>query len=286
MARALLATAAALVAAADASNSARTAAAAPYAPWAHTHWVWLSLDPTPSFPAALTALVEGYVSRNISVGAVDIDSGWATGYNSFVPITSAFPDWHGFIGGLKSSFNVRVILWMTSMIDHDSPNFGEALSNSYFVLDGFNRPAVNLSWWHGVGGLLDYSNPAARAWWEALIVNSTLGGAASGGAGAGPVRRTAAVAAVAVAAVAAVAAHAASGHGRLRCRLRQKHFGLRRDDRRRRLTQRRRARVRARQSGVGFAELEGAPWRRRWRRRRARARRRCGHARGAAGAHA
>ena len=160
--------AAALVAAAIAGLAAASSAsaAAPYGPWAHTHFVWLSSDPSPSFPGDLTALLAGYAAHNISVGAVDIDSGWATGYNTFVPLASAFPDWYGFIAKLKAQFGVRVILWMTSMIDHDSPNFAEALANSFFVLDGFNQPAVNLTWWHGTGGLLDYSNPAARRWWE------------------------------------------------------------------------------------------------------------------------
>ena len=131
--------------------------------------VWLSSDPSPSFPSLLRDLLSGYRAHNISVGAVDIDSGWSTGYNNFVPQPKAFPDWFGFIQGLKKDFDIRVILWMTSMINIDSPNFNEALGAKYFVRDGFGNQATNLSWWHGVGGLLDYSNPAARSWWEAQM---------------------------------------------------------------------------------------------------------------------
>jgi len=125
----------------------------------------LSSDISPSYPASLSALLEGYRSRNISVGAIDIDSGWSTGYNNFIPDSSTFPSWPSFVSGIKAEYGVRVILWMTSMINHESSNFNEALSRKFFVLDGFNEPAVNLSWWHGTGGLLDYSSPTAREWW-------------------------------------------------------------------------------------------------------------------------
>ena len=152
----------------------------PYAPWAHSHMVWLSSQPDPAFPAALNTLLAGYTARNISVGAVDIDSAWATGYNSFVPDPAVFPDWHAFIGGLKAQYNVRVLLWMTSMIDHDSPNFAEALSSKYFVQDALGRQGTNLTWWHGTGGLLDYSNPAARAWWEAQMAPVLRGNGSAG----------------------------------------------------------------------------------------------------------
>ena len=64
--------------------------AAPYAPWAHSHFVWL--DSTKSNQANVSNLVAGYQKHNITVGAIDIDSGWSTGYNNFVVDTAKFPD--------------------------------------------------------------------------------------------------------------------------------------------------------------------------------------------------
>jgi alpha-glucosidase (family GH31 glycosyl hydrolase) len=97
-----------------------------------------------------------------------------------MPDPAVFPDWHAFIGGLKAQYNVRVLLWMTSMIDHDSPNFAEALASKYFVQDALGRQGTNLSWWHGTGGLVDYSNPAARAWWEAQMAPVLRGNGSAG----------------------------------------------------------------------------------------------------------
>ena len=171
---------AATLAAAVALSACSAAAAPLYAPWAHSHQVWLSSDPDAAFPAALSALLQGYRSRNISVGAVDIDSGWSTGYNNFVPSTAIFPDWYQFIADLKATYGVRVILWMTSMVNQDSSNFAEAVAKGYLVRDGFNEQATNLSWWHGQGGLLDYSNPSARAWWEGQMAPLLQGNGSAG----------------------------------------------------------------------------------------------------------
>jgi alpha-D-xyloside xylohydrolase/trinucleotide repeat-containing gene 6 protein len=65
-------------------------AAAPYASWAHSHFVWL--DSAQSNQVNVSNLVEGYQKHNITVGAIDIDSAWSTGFNNFVTDTVKFPD--------------------------------------------------------------------------------------------------------------------------------------------------------------------------------------------------
>ena len=57
--------------------------------------------------------------------------------------------------------DIRVIHWVTSMIDNDSSNYLEAFNKSYMLKNYFNEEAL-IKWWHGKGGLLDYSNPEAR----------------------------------------------------------------------------------------------------------------------------
>jgi hypothetical protein len=138
---------------------------APYAIWAHSHFVWL--DSTRSNEANVTSFVASFLAHNITVGAVDIDSGWSTGFNDFVVDTAKFPTFPSLVSSLHAQ-GMRVILWMTSMVDTDSSNYNAALANDYFIRNGFNQSAM-LSWWHGTGGLLDYSNPKARAWWEGQL---------------------------------------------------------------------------------------------------------------------
>jgi len=57
--------------------------------WAHTHWVWLSSDKITQ--QAEIDLVNGYLSRGVPVGALDIDSGWSTGFNNFIVDTKKVP---------------------------------------------------------------------------------------------------------------------------------------------------------------------------------------------------
>ncbi len=40
----------------------------------------------------MTDMVKGYKDRNITVGAINIDSGWSTGFNNFDIDTKKFPD--------------------------------------------------------------------------------------------------------------------------------------------------------------------------------------------------
>lgn len=155
---------------------------AQYAPWAHSHMVWAAAG-TPVLD--ILALADSYAAHNISVGAVDVDSGWATGFDTFQPDPAFFAPAGGFsafVDALQKERSLRVILWMTSMINKDAPSFAGALTNNYFVRDATGKQFTDFGWWHGTGGLLDYSNPAARLWWEAAMVNGTLGGANSGGA--------------------------------------------------------------------------------------------------------
>lgn len=152
-------------------------AAAPYASWAHHHWVWLSSDQ--SNQANVSAYVADYANHNITVGAVDIDSAWSTGINNFVVDTTKFPDMGALIDALHAQ-SIRVILWATSMIDTDSSNYAEAAGLGFFIRDGLNQTTADpIKWWHGNGILLDYSNPKALPWWNSqldLVLNLSVDG--------------------------------------------------------------------------------------------------------------
>ena len=74
----------------------------------------------------------------------------------------------------------RVILWMTSMINTDSPNYADAFARGFLVRDGAGNQA-NISWWHGHGGLLDYSQSDAVTWWNAQMDGLLRMGGTAGG---------------------------------------------------------------------------------------------------------
>jgi alpha-D-xyloside xylohydrolase len=140
-----------------------------YPEWAHYHMVWLSSSD--SNQTADLELISEYLAHNITVGGTNIDSAWATGFNSFVWDPKKFPS-PGAMVDTAHSLGVRVIAWATSMIDSDAPNYAYAKEQGYLVSGG-----ALVKWWHGRGAFLDFTYPAAAAYWkqlmDQLLVNAT-----------------------------------------------------------------------------------------------------------------
>jgi hypothetical protein len=83
------------------------------------------------------------------VGGIDIDSKWSTGVNNFIFDTTHFPNATLLIEQMHQ-LGVRVILWVTSVVDTDSSNHAEGLKNGYYLNDGYP-----FKWWHGWGSWID-----------------------------------------------------------------------------------------------------------------------------------
>jgi alpha-glucosidase (family GH31 glycosyl hydrolase) len=131
----------------------------PYAEWAHYHMIWL---PNPQTNQAdIQQMVDDYTSRQIPFGIVNIDSRWATNFNTFVFNETKFPSVREMLDGFRAK-NLHIVLWMTSMINIDSPDYEFAQSHGFL----FNK---TIDWWHGQGRLLNYFNPQAVNWWHSLI---------------------------------------------------------------------------------------------------------------------
>ena len=134
-----------------------------YPSWAHSHWVWLASGQANQ--SSEIALVNGYLDRNVPVGGVDIDSQWATGDNDFIWNTDKYPQPKQMIQTFHD-LDIRVILWTTSLVDTDSPNYQYGKENNYYLNHG-----RTIKWWHGHGSFIDYTNPAALEWWHSQLDN-------------------------------------------------------------------------------------------------------------------
>jgi len=141
--------------------------AAPYANWAHKHWVWNHNGENTQDNAF--ALVNGYLDHSIPVGNVNIDSMWETQFNNFEVDPTRFSDFQGMIESFHAK-GIKVTAWATSMVNVENPDYEMCVEKQYLVRDGFGvvRP---LGWWHGSGALLDYSNPEAVSWWHSKMDN-------------------------------------------------------------------------------------------------------------------
>jgi len=139
--------------------------AASYALWAHLHWVWG--HNSNSNQANVTQLVSDYLAHDIPVGAVNIDSTWATQFNNFDVDPNKFPDFASLVSSLHAQ-DVKVTLWATSFVNVEDPDYSFCEANKYLVRNssGLVRP---IEWWHGSGALIDYSNPDALAWWHSKM---------------------------------------------------------------------------------------------------------------------
>jgi alpha-glucosidase (family GH31 glycosyl hydrolase) len=128
----------------------------PFEPWVFGHFVWFD----ESTSASVLQLVRDYRDRGVPVDGVIIDSPWETAYNTFDPDPTMYPDLKALIAELHDQ-NVKVIMWITSVVNTEDPEYQLGLDHGYFV-----KGMEKTKWWKGTGGMIDYDNPAAVAWWH------------------------------------------------------------------------------------------------------------------------
>lgn len=157
----------------------------PPIPPAWAFGLWKSRDVHHNADSVL-ADVERLRRHRIPASVLVIDSPWETGYNDFRMNRRQFEDPPAMLARVED-LGFRLCLWLTPFvnvenvrdltgIDRVTATFDEASVAGHLVADSSGEVALS-EWWKGVGGMVDFTDPAARAWWREQLGKTRAYGA-------------------------------------------------------------------------------------------------------------
>jgi alpha-glucosidase (family GH31 glycosyl hydrolase) len=114
------------------------------------------------------------VDNGFPPGVLMIDANWQRYYGNFEFKAERFPDPKAMVDQLHA-LGFKVMLWVCPFVSPDSEEYRKLAEQRAFLMQGkpgaavawkdAAKPAI-IEWWDGYSVVLDFSNPAAAAWFK------------------------------------------------------------------------------------------------------------------------
>lgn len=139
--------------------------------WSYGLWLTTSFQ-TDYSESNVTSFLDGLEERDIPLSAFHLDALWMKTFQwcDFQFDDQWFPDPGAYIARLKAR-GLRLCVWMNPFVAQASPLFAEGKAGGYFIMRaGTRRPTV-FQWdqWQPGTAVVDFTNPAACAWFSAHL---------------------------------------------------------------------------------------------------------------------
>jgi alpha-D-xyloside xylohydrolase len=132
--------------------------------------LWLTTSFTTQYnEETILSFVDGMAERNLPLHVFHFDCFWMKVYElcSFAWDRQMFPDPEGLLHRLKER-GLRSCLWINPYIAQKSPLFKEAKEAGY-MLKRPNGEVWQWDMWQAGMGIVDFTNPDARAWFQSQL---------------------------------------------------------------------------------------------------------------------
>ncbi|PKK18212.1 putative family 31 glucosidase KIAA1161 [Columba livia] len=99
---------------------------------------------------------------------IEIDDTYTQAYGDFDFDPVKFPNVTEMFAKLRED-GFKVTLWTHPFINYNSSNFGVGIERQLFIKEPSGRLPAMVEWWNGIGAILDFTNPAARDWFQSHL---------------------------------------------------------------------------------------------------------------------
>ncbi|KFP40151.1 putative family 31 glucosidase KIAA1161, partial [Chlamydotis macqueenii] len=118
--------------------------------------------------AKLLQFAEKVKKHRFNCSHIEIDGMYTQAYGDFDFDPVKFPNVTEMFAKLRED-GFKVTLWIHPFINYNSSNFGVGIERQLFIKEPSGRLPAMVQWWNGIGAILDFTNPAARDWFQSHL---------------------------------------------------------------------------------------------------------------------